>query len=206
MRRNTLDRRPQLRDKGGMSRPWKNLGQQLLLQTRVFAVRAWQRQSPETAKSHDFWVIEPPDWVNIVALTTAGELVLVEQWRHGTGAVTVEIPGGMIDPGETPEVAARRELLEETGYAAQTLTWIGCVEPNPAIQSNRCTTFLALGCERVAETHFDSTEECVLRLEPMDGVADLVRSGVIDHALVVAALQFAFLRGALPMSPRQPEG
>lgn len=187
-----------------MSRPWKDLSHDLLLQTRVFAVRAWERLSPETGNPHTFWVIEPPDWVNVVALTADGQLVLVEQWRHGTGAVTLEIPGGMIDPGESPVDAARRELLEETGYAAKTLTFLGRVEPNPAIQSNRCTTFLALDCEQVGETHFDTTEECVLRLEPAVGVADLVRSGQIDHSLVVAALSFAFLGGHLPTQTRQP--
>lgn len=183
-----------------MSRPWLDVSREVLLKTRVFAVDLLRRQSPRDGQIHDFWVIHPPDWVNLVALTEDNQLILVEQWRHGTGEVTLEIPGGMIDPGETPEQAARRELREETGYAAEKLQQIGVVEPNPAIQSNRCTTFLALDCQKVAETHFDATEECVLRLEPAKTVADLLRNGTIDHALVVAALNFAFLRGSLPMT------
>ena len=188
-----------------MSRPGLEQSSETLLKTRVFTVRSLRRQSPRDGENHDFWVIDPPDWVNIVALTPDHQLVLVEQWRHGTESVTVEIPGGMIDPGETPLHAAQRELLEETGYAADDWLWLGAVLPNPAIQSNRCTTFLARGCRRVAETHFDTTEECVLRLEPAANAADLVRTGVIDHALVVAALHFALLRGDLPLvAPQTP--
>lgn len=187
-----------------MSRPWQEQSSEMLLKTRVFAVRALRRQSPRDGSHHEFWVIDPPDWVNIVALTTDNQLVLVEQWRHGTQSVTVEIPGGMLDPGETPLQAAQRELLEETGYASADWQWLGEVLPNPAIQSNRCTTFLARDCQRVAETNFDTTEECLLRLEPAGSAADLMRSGVIDHALVVAALNFAFLRGSLPLNGAPP--
>ena len=185
-----------------MSRPWLDHSFEVLLRTRVFAVRALRRESPRDGLAHDFWVIDPPDWVNIVALTADGDLVLVEQWRHGS--VTVEIPGGMLDPGEDALTAAQRELLEETGYASDDWQWLGEVLPNPAIQSNRCATYLARNCRRVADTHFDTTEECVLRLEPAATAADLMRTGVIDHALVVAALNFAFLRGALPLTPATP--
>ena len=187
-----------------MSRPWLEQSFEILLKTRVFAVRALRRQSPRDGTHHDFWVIDPPDWVNIVALTEDNQLVLVEQWRHGSRTVTLEIPGGMVDPGEASEQAARRELLEETGYASDDWQWLGEVLPNPAIQSNRCATWLARNCRLVADTHFDTTEECVLRLEPADRAADLMRTGVIDHALVVAALNFAFLRGSLPLTPASP--
>ncbi len=187
-----------------MSRPWLDHSFEILLKTRVFAVRALRRLSPRDGSLHDFWVIDAPDWVNIVALTADDQLVLVEQWRHGSQSVTVEVPGGMLDPGEDALTAAKRELREETGYAAEDWQWLGEVLPNPAIQSNRCATYLARNCRRVAETQFDTTEECVLRLEPADGVAALIRSGEINHAIVVAALNFAFLRGVLPMTPPVP--
>ena len=182
-----------------MSRPWDDAESQVLVETRVFAVRRVRRVSPKDARQHDFFVIEPPDWVNVVALTDAGDVVFVEQWRHGTRSVTIEVPGGMVDPDESAEVAARRELLEETGYEAATLEAIGCVEPNPAILSNRCTTFLARGVRKVREPSFDTTEDCVLRLVPAGDVAGMVRDGAIDHAIVVAALTYAFLRGDLPI-------
>lgn len=182
-----------------MSRPWPDAHTEALLHTRVFDVRRVRRTSPKDGREHDFWVIDPPDWVNVVALTADGQLVLVEQWRHGTGEVTLEVPGGMVDPGEALDVAIRRELLEETGYAAEQFTVIGCVEPNPAIQSNRCTTFLATGCRRVQDTSFDTTEDCVLRLVPAIDIAGMVREGVISHAIVLAALSHAWVRGLLPV-------
>ena len=182
-----------------MSRPWLEHSEKTLIETRVFAVRALRRKSPRDGEHHDFWVIDPPNWVNIVALTDDGQIVLIEQWRHGSRSVVLEIPGGMLDPGEDALTAAKRELLEETGYAAEDWAWIGEVLPNPAIQSNRCATYLARNARKVAETRFDTTEECVLRLEPANTAADLIRTGAIDHALVLAALNFAFLRGALPL-------
>jgi ADP-ribose pyrophosphatase len=182
-----------------MSRPWSDIESQTLVETRVFAVRQVRRESPRDGLAHDFWVIDPPDWVNVVALTADGEVVLVEQWRHGTREVTLEVPGGMVDSGEDLEAAARRELLEETGYAAEHLERLGTVEPNPAIQSNRCTTFLARDCRLVAQTRFDTTEECVLRLVQAQDVGRLVREGVISHAIVLAALSHAWVRGLLPL-------
>jgi ADP-ribose pyrophosphatase len=181
-----------------MSRPWLQTSAAILLKTRVFAVRALRRQSPRDGQTHEFWVIDAPDWVNIVALTPDNQLVLIDQWRHGSESVTIEVPGGMIDPGETPLLAAQRELLEETGFASDEWLQIGVVLPNPAIQSNRCTTFLARNCRQVAATHFDTTEECVLRLVPAATAADLIRDGSIDHAIVIAALSFAFLHGYIP--------
>lgn len=181
-----------------MSAAWTDLDSHTLLETRVFAVRKLRRRSPRDGQAHDFWVIDPPDWVNVVALTAEGELVLVEQWRHGTREVTLEVPGGMVDPGEDLDTAVRRELLEETGYAAEHLERLGTAEPNPAIQSNRCTTFFARNCRKVAETRFDTTEDCVLRLVPATDVGRLVREGVISHAIVLAALSHAWVRGLIP--------
>ncbi len=184
--------------------PWGETHSTQLAQTRVFSVHAVERTSPRTGKTHTFGIVQCPDWVNVVAVTTDGKAVLVEQYRHGTQTVTLEVPGGMVDPGETPMDAARRELLEETGYGCAELRQLGCVEPNPAIQTNRCYTFLATGCAPMRPTHFDATEDCALRLEPVAALAGLVQSGAITHALVVAALAHAWLAGAVPaaVSPR----
>ena len=103
---------------------WRPLETREAMRCRVFSVRAAvQREDPvpgEPQKEGEFYVIDAPDWVNVVALTDRDELLLIEQWRHGVDHATLEIPGGMVDPGETPLEAARRELLEETGYRAGT--------------------------------------------------------------------------------------
>lgn len=181
-----------------MIKPWPERSRQRIASTRVFDVHLARRASPRTGLDHDFALIDCPDWVNVVALTHDGQLVMVEQYRHGTATVTLEVPGGMIDPGETPAEAARRELREETGYDCEALQWLGVVEPNPALQTNRCHSFLATGCRLVQPPQFDSTEDCALRLEPAARARELVQSGAISHALVVVALSHAWLRGALP--------
>ncbi len=182
-----------------MSDAWNDDAAEILLRTRVFSVRRVHRTSPKDGAGHDFWIVDPPDWVNVVALTDDGEVVLVEQWRHGTSEVTLEVPGGMVDPGEDLEAAVRRELLEETGYSADRFERIGRVEPNPAIQSNRCTTFVAYGCRKVQDTQFDTTEDCTLQLIQATEISGLVRDGIISHAIVLAAFSHAWVRGILPV-------
>ncbi len=167
--------------------PWSTVEEEELGRYPIFVLRRVVRRSPTTGREHAYLVLDAPDWVNVVALTPGGEIVLVEQFRHGTGRVTVEIPGGAVDPGETPEAAARRELEEETGYRCRELLEIGVVEPNPAFLGNRCWTFLALGCEPTGEADPDPGEEIAVRLEPLERFGRLVDEGVIAHALVVAA-------------------
>jgi ADP-ribose pyrophosphatase len=148
-------------------------------------------ESPSTGDSHPFYRIESPAWVNVVALTERDELVMVRQWRQGLRAVTLEIPGGLVDPGETPAVAGARELLEETGFRAGRMTSLGSINPNPALFTNRCHMQVAEGCVRVGEIQNSATEETIVELLPRAALPDLLRSGGIDHALVVAAL-YAF--------------
>jgi len=145
-------------------------------------------ESPSTGDSHPFYRIESPAWVNVVALTELDELVMVRQWRQGLRAVTLEIPGGLVDPGETPAEAGARELLEETGFRAGRMTSLGSINPNPALFANRCHMQVAQGCVRVAEIQNSTTEETIVELLPLAALPDLLRSGGIDHALVVAAL------------------
>ena len=145
-------------------------------------------ESPSTGDPHPFYRIESPAWVNVVALTEDEELVMVRQWRQGLRAVTLEIPGGLVDPGETPAEAGARELLEETGFRADRMTSLGSINPNPALFANRCHMQVAQGCVRVAEIQNSATEETIVELLPQAALPDLLRSGGIDHALVVAAL------------------
>ncbi|WP_428261761.1 NUDIX hydrolase [Haliangium sp.] len=154
---------------------------------RVFEVVRVDAAHPRTGAARTFSVIRSPDWVNVVALTPADEVLLVRQFRHGTRAQTLEIPGGMVDPGEAPEQAARRELREETGFVAERWVELGMVEPNPAIQSNRCHTWLALDARREGAPELDASEVIALEQAPLAAIEGLVRGGEIRHALVVAA-------------------
>jgi 8-oxo-dGTP pyrophosphatase MutT (NUDIX family) len=133
------------------------------------------------------------DWCNVVAITPDDDLVMVWQYRFGTDAHSLEIPGGIIDPGETPEHAARRELREESGYEADALEPLLVVEPNPAMQNNRCHTFVARGARRTALTQFDAQEELETVLVPVARLGALLDSGVVTHGLIHGALM-TFLR------------
>lgn len=139
-------------------------------------------------KTHDFYVFHSGDWVNIIPVTSSGEVILIEQYRHGTEEFTLEIPGGSIDPEDpSPLQAAQRELLEETGYSARKLRHIGSSHPNPAIQSNACHTFLAEDVHQIQIPEFKTTEEVAIRKVRADDIPELIRSGVITHALVLVA-------------------
>lgn len=166
---------------------WKKLATRLIGNYRVFQLREDQSLSPRTGRTHTFYVLEAADWVNVVALTPAGQVVLIRQYRHGTEEVTLEIPGGMVDEGEAPSAAAARELLEETGYEAEEIIPIGVVTPNPAILNNHCHTFLARNARPVRPPQFDGSEDIAFELTPMENVPELIGSGRISHALVIAA-------------------
>lgn len=136
-----------------------------------------------------------PDWVNVVAIDDAGHLLLVRQHRHGIDAPTLEIPGGSVDPGEDPAVAAERELHEETGYQGGRLSPMGFVWSNPALQTNRTWMFLVEGCVRAGEPERGPGEEDLeLHRRPVSELPAMLRAGEISHALAVASLQTYLLR------------
>ena len=169
-------------------RPWTVIETEPLADCAVFRVSRTLSRSPRTGDVHPFYQIRADDWVNVVPVTPDGHVVMVRQYRHGCQEVTLEIPGGIVDPGESPADAAARELLEETGFRAARVSPLGSVNPNPALFDNRCHTFLASGAERVAPVRNESTEETVVELVPEGDVERLVGEGRIHHALVIAAL------------------
>jgi ADP-ribose pyrophosphatase len=145
--------------------------------------------SPRTGKEHDFFVLDSVDWVNVVAVTPQNELVMVEQFRHGTDTVELEIPGGMMDAHETDPVATGvRELREETGYEGENARLLGKVFANPAIMSNTCYTVIVENCRLKHGVEFDHGEDIITRLVPVADIPRLVTEEKIRHPLVVVAL------------------
>src|SRR2546426_5596396 len=135
-----------------MIKPWQKIGSQQLGDFRIFTIRADRKISPRNQHEQDFFVIESVNWVNVIAVTPDEQLVMVEQYRHGSDTVELEIPGGMMDAGDaSPEATGARELQEETGYAGGEARLIGEIFPNPAIMSNRCFTVLIEDCHCLHE-------------------------------------------------------
>jgi len=177
---------------------WVRLASEIVYTCRVFSLRKDRNRSPRDGRAHDFYVLESPDWVNIIPVTSDGQVVMIRQYRHGIDQITLEIPGGMVDPHDpSPLHAARREMQEETGFDSEDIVPLGFIHPNPAIQGNRCHTFLARGAVKRFEPHFDTTEEAEVTLVPLSDISALVRQGAISHALVVVAFywQDLFSRG-----------
>jgi 8-oxo-dGTP pyrophosphatase MutT (NUDIX family) len=143
---------------------------------------------------HDFYILESSDWINVIPLTADDKVVMIRQYRHGSREVTLEIPGGLVDPGDTPKKAAARELLEETGYQAKKWLKIGVVNPNPALFNNRCHTFLAQDVNKGADPTPDQTEDIEVVLIPLMDIPKLILKGKIDHAMVITAFCHYFLR------------
>lgn len=169
---------------------WNCVSTEEVADCRVFRVRQDHCDRNRSGETSDFFVIESPDWVNVIPLTNDGDVVMIEQFRQGTREVTLELPGGMIDPGETPEAAACRELREETGYSSDDWILIGASRPNPALQSNTMYHFLARNCKRTSETSLDENESILTKTVAEADVRRLIADGVVTHSLVVAAFLY----------------
>lgn len=169
---------------------WHRLSRQVQIQSPIFTAWKSRYRHGNDGREGDFYTFECPDWVQTIALTPAGELILVEQFRFGSEGFGWELSGGVMDAedGADPIIAAQRELLEETGYASKSARLLGSVYPNPALQGNRTHFVLLEGCTRAAEPQPDANEELHTLVATPDDVEHLLDAGRISHALSLAGL------------------
>jgi 8-oxo-dGTP pyrophosphatase MutT (NUDIX family) len=178
-----------------MVAPWTLKEVRQVVSFRIGALVHLRGRSPRTNETHDFYELRFPDWVNVVPVTPDGRVLLIRQFRAGSRELTLEIPGGLMEPGETPLESARRELLEETGYDTDDWRMLGNVRPNPAIQGNRCHTLLARNVKPVAEQRLEPAEDIDVVPTPLEEVPGMIESGAIDHTLVLSAFLRLWLAG-----------
>lgn len=172
---------------------WQVTRRKLAATYPIFTIHDQHAIHPETGEERPFVIVDCPSWVNVIALTPSDEVVLVSQYRHGSDNVELEIPGGMVDPGEDPLHAGQRELAEETGYEAKEWLQLGVVKPNPAFQTNLCWTYLALDAQRTQDPTPDGGEVIEVTTQPLSLIPTYIKERTIDHSLVVAAFTHLLL-------------
>lgn len=167
---------------------WQQLRSHIRGHFRIFEVTEDYYSHPKFAEERSYFSIRTSNWVTIVAVTPEDQMVMIRQFRPGVAAVRLELPGGVIDPGEEPAVTAARELREETGFAGDAPLLLGEVEPNPAIQNNRCFLFLIRNAVKVGAQQLDPDEVIQVQLRPRAEALEMAQSGEISHGLNQLAL------------------
>ena len=167
---------------------WKVLDREYIIKRPWLTARRDKVELPDGRVIEEYYVLEYPDWVNVIAITKEGQFVMERQYRHGLGVDSTELPCGVMEKGEDPLEAARRELLEETGYAGGEWTKLMAIGANPGSQNNLTHCFLAVGVEKIAEQSLDDTEELTVHLMSEAEVKSLLENNQICQALMVAPL------------------
>lgn len=172
--------------------PWTVTGTRTLIDDRWISVRADDCVTEEGHVIAPYYVVEVPDWVQVIAIDDDGFVLLVEQYRHGRGVISLEVPAGTIDPGDDDVLAAgERELIEETGYGAREWRLVATMTADPSRQTNDSHVILALGAHQVRAPDDDPTERIRLRRVPIATIGQLIFSGRIRNSGHIAGLALA---------------
>jgi len=185
-----------------VSIPWTVLRRRTLVERRYLELREEHVRLASGQEIEDFYVIDMSDWAAVLCVTSGGEIALVRQYRHGVGKESIELPAGALEPGEDPDVAAARELLEETGYVSRRWCRIATLATDPSRQTSHAHFYCALDAERVREPELDEGEELTLQLVSPSELLELIERGEITHGMHVAAILLAARRGLLPVAGR----
>lgn len=176
---------------------WETIEEKEVGKFKIFNLSWIKRQHPTMEKEGDFVVLKSPEWVNIIPITKENNIVFVEQYRHGTDEITLEIPGGLVEENENPMFASQRECLEETGFEGDgNATLLGYNVPNPAFLTNKCYSYVWFNCKKTSKQNLDPHEDINVVEIPMAKVKDYIIQGKIKHSLVLTAFFFYFLRYA----------
>lgn len=167
---------------------WKILESNYISRRPWMTARCDKVELPDGRVNPEYWVLEFPDWVNVIAIATDGRMVMVRQYRHALGITSYELCAGVMEEGETPMQAAKRELLEETGFGGGEWREYMTISANPSNHTNMAHNFLAIGVEPMSEQHLDDTEELTYHLFSREEVFGMLRRGEIVQALMAAPL------------------
>jgi ADP-ribose pyrophosphatase len=179
----------------GKAGSWRQTASRRMADYKIFDVSSSDRVSDE-GRTGTFYLVNSLDWAGVIPVvdTAAGRMiVMIRQYRHGTGRLCLEFPGGIVERGEDPAVAVGRELTEETGYGAEIIVPLGMLSPNPAFMTNTFHAFVAEGCVLAREQRLDEQEEIEVSLVPEKDAVDLVGAEDYGHALMTATL-FLYMR------------
>lgn len=179
-----------------MKRKWKLLCSEYIIKRPWLTARRDKIELPDGRIIPEFYVLEYPEWVNVIAITTDGKFVMERQYRYAADSTNYEIPCGVMEQGETPLEAAMRELKEETGYGGGQWRELMCISANPTSMTNMTHCFVATGVEKVSDQHLDATEELEVHLLSRDEVLTLLQNNEIIQSLMIAPLLRFFMDAA----------
>ena len=173
---------------------WKTRSSEYIVSKPWATLRVDECELPDGRIASEYYVLEYPNWVNVVAITEDDKVIMVRQYRHSGDIVSIEIPGGVIDGDEQPLAAAKRELLEETGYLFEDFELVSTIYPNPATSNNVTYCYLARGGKKVQEQDLDEHEDIDIEFYAIEEVKEMLLKNEIPQALHVTGLLYAFLK------------